>query len=213
MSDYQLPLVYRTMGGIKEAYAALFLQNDDIRSLVMPRLDDDRFGDEANWYGGSYNIREKGVTSRVELQGHCFYVPYVKDTLTDNRTVICLESYVTTAYTGQIKDIIFMINVFSSKTGIDMQTEDDRQLLDKMKARGYTGNKIDMVVSAICQVVDTTKTIMDASGKLVYGIGKATLLQREPILAYQPNVNFYGKQIFYNIIDFNVTPRVTEIIT
>jgi hypothetical protein len=211
MADYQLPLAYRTMGGIKEAYGALFLQNDDIRSLVMPTLDDERLGDEANWYGGAYNVREKGVTSRVELKGHCFYVPYIKDSLADNRTVICMESYVTTAYTGQIKDIIFMINVFAAKSGIDMQTEDDRILLDKMKSRGYTGNKIDMIVSAICQTVDTTKVIKDASGKIAYGIGKATLLQREPILAYQPNYNFYGKQIFYNIVDFNVTPRTTEI--
>lgn len=211
MSDYKLPLAYRTMGGIKEAYGALFLQNDDIRSLVMPTLDDERLGNEANWYGGIYNIRTNGATERITLQGHCFDRPYVKDTINDNRMVICMESYVTTAYTGQIKDVVFMVNVLSAKSGIDTLTEEDKALLDKMKARGYTGNKIDMVVSAVCQIIDTTREIKDENNKVNYGIGNAILSQREPIIAYQPNWNFYGKQIFYTLADFNVTPRTTQI--
>lgn len=98
-----------------------------------------------------------------------------------------------------------MINVFAGKSVIDTLTDENRKFIDKMKALGYTGNRVDMTVAAICHMLDTTKELVDAKSGTRYGIGNATLQLKEGIVPYQPTAKFYGKQIFYHLSDFNVT--------
>ena len=200
-----LPLHYRAMGGIKDALQSKMLRDDVIRELIMPELDDDRLGLEENWEGGIYYIRQGGKQESVTLQGYCFTVPYVKETLVDDRIVICMETYLASAYTRTAKEIVLMINVFSGKTTIDALTDKDRRFLDRMHLAGYTGNRVDMTVAAICHMLDTTKELIDIKSGTQYGIGKANLQLKEGIVPYQPTAKFYGKQIFYHISDFNVT--------
>lgn len=88
----ELPLHYRAMGGIKDALQSSLLHDDAIRALIMPKLDDERLGAEENWEGGVYYVRQGGKKERIDLQGYCFTVPYIKETLTDDRVVICLEA-------------------------------------------------------------------------------------------------------------------------
>lgn len=200
-----LPLHYRAMGGLKDAIQSKMLHDDAIREIIMPNLDDERLGLEENWEGGKYYIRSNGKKEEVNLQGYCFTVPYVKETITDDRIVICLESYLASAYTRAMKDIVLMVNVFAEKSTIDTLTQDDRRFIDKMKAFGYTGNRVDMAVAAICHMLDTTKELVDQKSGTRYGIGEANLQLKEGIIPYQPTAKFYGKQIFYHLSDFNVT--------
>lgn len=88
----ELPLHYRAMGGLKDALQSQMLHDDVIRELIMPQLDDSRLGLEENWEGGVYYVRQAGKKEQIDLQGYCFTVPYLKETLTDDRIVICLES-------------------------------------------------------------------------------------------------------------------------
>lgn len=200
-----LPLHYRAMGGLKDAIQSKLLHDDVIRSIIMPHLDDDRLGLEENWEGGKYYIRVDGKKEEINLQGYCFTVPYVKETLTDDRIVICIESYLASAYTKTMKEIVININVFSGKAKVDTLTQEDRRFIDRMKSFGYTGNRVDMAVAAICHLLDTSKELIDVKSNTRYGIGEANLQLKEGIIPYQPTAKFYGKQIFYHISDFNVT--------
>lgn len=214
MDTYKLPYAVRALGGIKDAYSALFLANDDIREIIMPRnsdLYDQRFSDYENWRGGRYTTRQNGKSETVELVGHCFDVPFIRDTITDNRMMICMDTYYNRAYTQQVKDIVIMINVFGHKESLVSLTDEDRKFLAQMHQRGYTGNRLDMAVAAITQAVLTAHEVEDKDLRCTYGIGGASVAQREGIQLYSPNVNFYGKQLHFEIPEFNVTPNTIQI--
>lgn len=201
----ELPLSYRALGGIKDALCELMLRDEEIRTLVMPELDDERFGDYENWIGGKYFARLGGKKEEVILHGHCFTVPFVKDTITDDRLIICMETYVNTAYSRTIKDIKLMVNIFSTKGRITELNDHDREVVDTLRAKGYTGNFVDMATAAVCHLLDTTDELIDSRTGTRYGIGKMALVAREPIIPSTPNTKFYGRQIFYDIPEFNVT--------
>ena len=214
----QLPIPYAVYGGIKEAYANLFFHDDDIRNLIMPDpTDGDKDGSgcsllspEDVWYGGIYKVRKKGVEKRIQAQGHCFLVPYIKntilDTVTDTRMVLCMESYNGTTYDSKsVKNVIIQFSVFCHKDGLDMITDDDREFFESMQARGFRGNRVDMTIAAMMKLIDSTQYIRDKNG-VCYGIGRPTLVPRESMLAYEPNNYFYGKQLFYQIPEIGVLP-------
>lgn len=217
----QLPIAYAVYGGIKDAYANLFYHNDDIRNTVMPDPhdgDEDGYGcallnPEDVWYGGIYNVRRKGKEERIQAQGHCFTVPYAKnsilDTVTDDRMFICMETYNGTNYDSKsVRNIIIQFNVFCHKDALDNVTDKDREFLETMHSRGYRGNRIDIAVAAIMKAVETTQYLRDKNG-VSYGIGRPVLLPRDSILVYQPNMYFFGKQIFYQIPEIGVIPTGT----
>ena len=214
----QLPITYAVYGGIKDAYANLFYHDNDIRSLVMPDpTDGDNEGTgcsllnpEDVWYGGIYTVRQKGIEQRIVAQGHCFTVPYAKnsvlDTVTDTRMFIGMECYSGTNYDSKtVKNVIIQFNVYCHKDGLDTITDEDREFYESMKAKGYRGNRVDMVIAAIMRIVDTTKYIRDKNG-VSYGIGRPSLVPRESILSYEPNYYFYGKQLLYQIPEIGVLP-------
>lgn len=214
MQSYELPYAVRALGGIKDAYSALFLANDDIREIVMPQdseLYDNRFSPYENWRGGRYTARKNGKSETVELLGHCFDVPFIRDTITDNRMVICMDTYYNRTYTEQIKDIVIMINIYGNKETLVCLTDEERKFLAQMHQRGYTGNRLDMAVAAVTQAVLTAHEVEDKDLRCTYGIGGASVAAREGVQLYSPNVNFYGKQLFFEIPEFNVTPNTIRI--
>lgn len=214
MANYMLPPAYQSLGGIKDAYRRIFLNDEDIRALVMPEdsdLYDDRFGAEENWYGGIYTCRDGGETKTVELTGFCFDVPYARDTIKDNRIMICMDTYLDRVYNSTTKTINVMINVLTNKDGCIPLTDKDRVFLAKMRARGYTGNRLDMVVAAIENCVFNAHEIEDKNMRCKYGIGGAMYSSRDGITLYQPNVYFSGKQLIFSISDFSITPYSSKV--
>ena len=201
----ELPLSYRTLGGIKDALQYLLMNDEAVRSLVMPKLDDDRVGVEENWKGGTYTIRSNGKTEQIDLNGHCFVEQFVMETIKDDTIMICIETGVNTSFKPNVKSIFLYINVYAYKDRINSLTEEDRELENRMRSYGYTGNRVDMVVASICHLLDTTKQLTDELTGTQYGIGNIRLYSHESLLPYKPNNRFYGKQIIYELTDFSVT--------
>jgi hypothetical protein len=202
MENQRVAQTYAKMGALKDAMSILFLQDDDVRNLVMPKLDDENFSVEDNWYGGVVTDR-RGTTKT--LIGHCFDVPFVSDTITDNRTIICMESYMPYFNSKATQEITLMVNIFANKDGITYYSKEDKRMLNKMRARGYTGNRIDMLVMAICNAVNSHDQIHGHEQD--YSIGSMLFQQKNPVVPYQPNSVFYGKQIFFDVYDFSMTSR------
>lgn len=208
MYDYTLPMAYRVRGGFKEALQKAFFEDEDIRELTMPKLDNENYSAEDNWYGGTFYSEIDGKKKKEVLVGHCFDVPFIDETLTDNRLIITIEVlnrnlYYQNVGSDTIRALTIIVTVFCHKDCLIYPDQETRDLLEKFRTRGYTGNRLDMVVAAIQRHIENEDfEYVDADGKK-YGIGHASLLKRAPMESYQPNPYFYGIQMLYGQDDIN----------
>ena len=215
MYDYTLPIAYRARGGLKESIQRAFFEDEDIRELTMPRLDNDNYSAEDNWYGGVFYSEINGEKKVEKLEGYCFDVPFIDDTLTDNRLIITVEVlnrnlYYQNVGSNTIESFTIIITIFCHKDCLMYPDQEMKDLMDKFRTRGYTGNRLDMVVAAVQRLMENEDLeFVDEDGKS-YGIGKASLLKRVPMESYQPNPYFYGIQIMYGQDDIH-TPNTMSI--
>lgn len=120
--------------------------------------------------------KDKEVYDPVDLIGkHIFPNPYVPDTQTEVKTYICMDIYVPRVKDKIFKDVQMVINIFSHK---NMSTY-------KSKSR------VDLINIEVDKILN---------GNMDFGIDAVELVS---VMPYIPNTNFAGKQIIYNVPNFN----------
>lgn len=112
----------------------------------------------------------------VDLIGiNVFPFPYVPDTETEVKTYICMDIYVPRVKDMLFKDVQIVVNIFSHKS---MGT--------------YKGkSRVDLINIEVDKILN---------GNFDFGIDKVNLVS---VLPYIPNSKFAGKQIIYNVPNFN----------
>ena len=184
------------MSRIKESLMSLFCDTETITRLIMPKLDNDDFTWEQNWYGGKFDKNKYGKTDIQTLVGHCFDTPYIEGTVTDNRCAVFIETHLIKAENQRIKEVGVDVFVICHKDCVRLD-ESDTQFYNSI---GIYGNRVDSSVQAINSAINDKK-IMDAIQKK-YSIGDLTLVERNPIKQYIPGTKFYGKCISYTYQTF-----------
>ncbi len=120
--------------------------------------------------------KDESIQDPVDLIGvNVFPTPYIPDTETEVKTYICMDMYVPRVQDKIFKTIRIVINVFSHK---DMS-------LYKSKSR------VDLINIEVDKILN---------GNLDFGIDEVELIS---VLPYIPNSNFSGKQIIYDVPNFN----------
>lgn len=120
--------------------------------------------------------KDESIQDPVDLIGvNVFPTPYIPDTETEVKTYICMDMYVPRVQDKIFKTIRIVINVFSHK---DMS-------LYKSKSR------VDLINIEVDKILN---------GNLDFGIDEVELVS---VLPYIPNNNFSGKQIIYDVPNFN----------
>lgn len=187
-----------SLGRYKDIMMDIFYQSEDIRNLTMPVLDDARFDLQANFFGGkelAYSNPDTGSTEYVTLPGHCFDVPYLDQSLTEERAVILLESLITRIEGPRIKEVEIDVYALSHKSFIHLSAAEKSSYLKK----GYSGNRVDMMAAAIELAVKERAR--------EFGIGKIRLNSQNPILPYETENSFYGKKLSFLCSDFFMKTR------
>ena len=120
--------------------------------------------------------KDSSIQDPVDLIGkNVFPFPYVPDTETEVKTYICMDIYVPRVKDMIFKDVQIVIYVFSHKS---MGT--------------YKGkSRVDLINIEIDKILN---------GNYDFGVDKVDLVS---VLPYVPNNNFSGKQIIYNVPNFN----------
>ena len=120
--------------------------------------------------------KDENIYDPVDLIGvNVFPFPYVPDTETEVKTYICMDIYVPRVKDMLFKDVQIVFNIFSHK---DMGT--------------YKGkSRVDLINIEIDKILN---------GNYDFGIDKVDLIS---VLPYIPNNKFSGKQIIYNVPNFN----------
>lgn len=119
---------------------------------------------------------DKEIQDPVDLIGvNVFPFPYVPDTETEVKTYICMDIYVPRVKDMIFKDVQIVLNIFSHK---EMGT--------------YKGkSRVDLINIEVDKILN---------GSYDFGIDKVDLVS---VMPYVPNSKFSGKQIIYNVPNFN----------
>lgn len=120
--------------------------------------------------------KDKEIQDPVDLIGiNVFPFPYVPDTETEVKTYICMDIYVPKVKDMIFKDVQIVLNIFSHK---EMGT--------------YKGkSRVDLINIEVDKILN---------GSYDFGIDKVDLVS---VMPYVPNNKFSGKQIVYNVPNFN----------
>ena len=120
--------------------------------------------------------KDKEIQDPVDLIGiNVFPFPYVPDTETEVKTYICMDIYVPRVKDMIFKDVQIVLNIFSHK---EMGT--------------YKGkSRVDLINIEVDKILN---------GSYDFGIDKVDLVS---VMPYVPNSKFSGKQIIYNVPNFN----------
>jgi len=120
--------------------------------------------------------KDNNVTDPVDLIGiNIFPTPYIPNTQSEVKTYICLDIYVPRVKDMMFKDVQIVINIFSHK--------------DTSTYRGKS--RVDLLNIEVDKILN---------GNYGFGIDKVDLVS---VMPYIPNNRFAGKQIIYNVPNFN----------
>lgn len=184
------------MSRLKERLMSFFCGQEALVRLVMPKLDDENFTREQNWYGGSFEKAADGHTEIVTLTGHCFDTPYIEGTLAEGQCAIYLESDLSKAENRHFKEAGVNIIVVCHKDVFRLSEEDKNYY----NAMGVYGNRIDSAVQIIHSCI-LSQSITDEI-KESYAIGNLNLSVENPLKQYIVNAGFYGKCLSYTYHSF-----------
>lgn len=120
--------------------------------------------------------KDENVQDPVDLIGaNIFPNPYIPETESKVKTYLCMDIYVPRVKDKIFKDVQIVLNVFSHK---DMSTYKGKSRVDLLN-------------------IEVDKTL---NGNTSFGIDAVELVS---VLPYIPNSKFFGKQIIYNVPNFN----------
>ena len=184
------------MSRIKESLVELFGDIEDIANLIMPNLDDERYTWMENWLGGNYIETVDGETNIINLIGHCFDIPYVEGTISDNRCAIFMETHLLKVENQHIKQVGLDIFVVCHKDAVRL-SKDEKEYYNSI---GIYGNRVDSAIQVINSTINDKELMKGIKEK--YSIGELTFVERNPLKQYIPATKFYGKCLSYTYQSF-----------
>lgn len=193
MASYE----FKSLGEYKNLLFQLLMlsgeKSDLLMEIVMPTLDNDKLDKYDNFLGGEFEIyNSDGDREIVKLQGRLFDVPFIYSTVENTINTICIDTNVRSC-NQNTKEMVITLNVICHKDNLKLDYETKR----KYKKLGYTGNRLDIIVSLIGEILNYSK---DSE----LGIGVLIPFPRNPIVPDYPNNNFFGKTMNYICSDFMV---------
>lgn len=111
------------------------------------------------------------------------------------KTYVTMDAIILNSGTT-IKCVEITLNVFTHLSKLPLGTEVESSGQSEKGfyyKQGFYGNRIDVLVDAIIRCL---------RGSDKYGIGELQLRERNTMRIFQPNENYYGKQIVFQVYDF-----------
>lgn len=165
------------LGKIKDALTDLFLEDELIRSLIMPVLDDSQLTLKQNW------------------EKHCFNTAIPLSPVTDDRAFLCLETEAVSAIDAALK-VQLIINVYACGSMVHM-TEEEKQGF--ISSSCLFGNRIDMAAAAIHRTIMNDEALLRR-----FGAGRMQLSEEKPVTYLWEDDRYYGKSLSYTIYQMPV---------
>ena len=193
MASYE----FKSLGEYKDLLFKLLMmsgeKSDLLMDIVMPTLDDDNLDKYDNFLGGEFEIyNTKGKKEIIKLQGRLFDVPFIYSTVENTINTICIDTNIRNC-NQNTKEMVITLNIMCHRDNLKLDYETKR----KYKKLGYVGNRLDIMVALIGEILNYSK---DSE----LGIGTLVPLPHNPVTPDYPNNNFFGKTMIYTCSDFMV---------
>lgn len=145
-----------------------------------------------------YEVEETDETDYEEIFDEYLYgYAFSEDAADINKVYVCID--ITVPYTDgtTFKDLYIYAYVFAPKNFVKWKKDnpDEQDVREQLEARGYCGNKIDMITDIIDRELNGNKDMT---------IGKLTYANKDPVTIFNAQQGSYGKLITYYGCDFNV---------
>lgn len=185
---------FHELGAWKEQASRIIFNDNVIKRLVMPTLDNPLCSEDDNWFGGKkieYYNTETDEIEIADLVGHYFDRPFIYAPVVDTRAFICLETSIASWSGNAIKQMIVYVQVIVHK---DFMTMDSKEKLYFKKNHNLAGNRLDMIIEEIGHLFNGSKD---------FGIGLLKPYSFEPVKQIFWDDCYYGKEIRYDCSDFS----------
>jgi hypothetical protein len=174
----------------------LLLRNKNLIKLINPAPSEcDDLDIIEVLLGGEWNINGK----RYKEQGHIFDYDFVKDTITEEKTFIFVETDIDTIRDNMLVDFNLYVCIFTSKELVRLSSQTS-PTVDEVKKMGCFASTYANRIDVLCDVVDR---ILNGSDKIP-GIGDVKPAPRGYVTRYCPNRKYYGKCLKYKISNLSM---------
>jgi hypothetical protein len=131
------------------------------------------------------------------LEGQIKNNLFIKDTQDETKTFILMDSY-SGKIEGKLKQIIVAMYIFSHNSLLTLSDTE----AEKFFNLGLFGNRVDCLIDQVSRVISNINyATVDDKPKSI-GIGKIQLASTQQGKIYQPNDNYYGKTLIFEVWDF-----------
>lgn len=180
----------------------LLLKNKDLIKLINPtpsKCDELDIIDVL--IGGEWVING----TRYKEQGHIFDYDFVKDTTTDQRTFIFVETTIDYVSQNLFTDFDLYIFIFTPKEFVRLSNSTS-PTVQEVKKMGYFASTYANRIDVMCDIVDRTLN----GNEKIKGIGLVKPAERGHIVLYEPSPKYYGKRLRYHITNLNESEDFCE---
>lgn len=176
----------------------IIINSDDCIQLISP-IENESFDVEDVLLGGKFNftkydpVKKEHITTVIDLQPYIYDFCYTIGTTDKEKVFICVDVTVDSMTNKFLTDFSLHIYVYAPKTMNRLSTFSTPTQFE-MEQKGYYGNRINMLCSALDRKLN---------GNSTFGIGNVKLSNRNPVTIFCPNPDYYGKHIIYTVSGYN----------
>lgn len=181
----------------KQTVMDLLCENDNFIKLVHPIpsvCPDLNIQDVLR--GGKWTIDGKEWAET----GHVFDYNLAGDTLSENRTFVCIETEIETIRDNIFTDFNLYVYVFTAKNLVRLDSASSPTAGQTREMGYYASDSQGNRIGALCDCVDH---IINGTDRLEC-IGNVTPAAQNHMTPYMPNNHYYGKCLKYRITNYNM---------
>jgi hypothetical protein len=169
------------LGEIKDVFIKTLYKNELIQEMMLGENNEDL---------NTYDIEDIMRGSKeLGLEGIIRNSLFIDTTQTETKTFILMESFVGKIENNKFKTINVIMNIFCHNSLLTLSNTEKAKFYNL----GFCGNRIDCLIDQVSRCIN---------GRTDIGIGQVNLSPNTQGKIIQPNTNYYGKTLLFEVWDF-----------
>lgn len=190
---------YDKLGGYVNKILKIIINSDDCINLISPD-ENNLFDIQDVLLGGRLSsvqydpVQKKNITTMHNLQPYIYDFCYTIGTTDKEKVFICVDATIDSMTNIFLTDFSLHLYIYAPKSMNRLSTFTTPTLAD-MEQKGYCGNRINMLCSALDKNLNGNSTFAS--------IGNVKPANRNHATIFCPTVDYYGKHLIYTVSGYS----------